>query len=735
MGLKLFQTNFTAGEWSPKLFARTDLAKYANACKSLSNCLIDPRGSAILRPGLRFIAETKTSAKESRVVKFEFSTTQAYILEFGDQYIRFYRNQGQIVDGGPVEISSPYLEADLFQLDVRTQSADVLYITHPSYEPRKLSRTSNTDWTLTEINFRPPPFAEQAIQPSATLTLAAVTGEGITFTAGSSVFLSGDVDRVITSGVGRAIITAVVAGDDVTCDIIDDFAAVGPIASGSWSLGGSPGDTLTPNKTKKGAIVTLTASLLDVFRTADIGKYVVIHSGLVKITTLTSAKIVTGEILKELAASTGTTAWTLEAEVWSSALGFPGSVTFFEERLFFAGSPSFPQTLWGSVTGDYENFTLGADDADALSYTIGSRSVNVIRWMVPQNFLMLGTVGGEFRVGSSDLNSPITPTNINVKIQTGRGSADVQPVAIDQSVLFLQKASRKINELVFNFESDGFVAPDLTLLAEHITKTGIKEMAYQQEPFSVVWCVRNDGTLLGLTYLRSQDVIGWHRHSTDGNIESVAVIPGDGYDEVWVVVKRTIDGSTVRYVEMMEEVLDFDSGTAEDAFFVDSGLTYDGVATTTITGLSHLEGEEVSILANGATHPPRTVSGGEITLDRSTTKAHVGLGYTGQGQTLNLEAILQTGSSQGATKRIVKATVRLFRSLGVKVGFDAAKLETIPWRNTGDPMDSPPPLFTGDKTIDFPKGWDTDAFVMFQQDLPLPMTVLGVIPDTEVRSK
>ena len=420
---------------------------------------------------------------------------------------------------------------------------------------------------------------------------------------------------------------------------------------------------------------------------------------------------------------------------------FPSTVAFYEQRLVFAGTSNQPQTMFFSQSGDFENFEIGTNSDDGLQYTIGSNEVNVIRYLISSSQLVVGTSGGEFVVRASGFDEPLTPTNTQIKQQTTFGSAPIQPLLIGNSTLFIQRAKRKLRELAFSSESDSYVAPDMTILAEHITEGGIEEMAYQQEPDSVAWLVRADGVLACMTFRREEQVVAWHRHiiggvfgSGNAVVESVATIPGDiDEDQVWFIVKRTINGATKRYVEYLRG---FDFGTdVGDAFFVDSGLTYSGSAATTISGLNHLEGQSVAILADGAAHANKTVSSGAITLDRSVTKAQIGLPFTSKLETLRIDAGSAMGSSQGKNKRIGEVTVRLFRTVGLKIGTSATELDTIPFRSSSDSMDKALTLFTGDKTAEFNGGYDDDATITIIQDLPLPMTILAIFPTLSVFDK
>jgi len=884
MGIHLIQTSFCGGEWSPLLEGRVDLQKYSTAMYRMENFVIVPHGPATFRTGFRFIEETKTSATASRLIPFVYSVDDAYVLEFGAIYIRVYKTQAQVLSGGSAyEIVSPYAAADVAKIRY-TQSADVLYLFHPSYAPRKLSRVSDTDWTLSIINFRPPPTSEVGSSPAATLTPSATTGEGITLTASVGVFLEGDIGRTITSGTARASITGFTSTTVVTADVIDDFADTSAIASGSWTLEGSPNATIAPSvNSPEGAICTITSSGetesitnlitvggsdwvasasgtaeyylksaaagyqsaipdrvylegdeaasgvlgtlgekqwgwgdndtlgydtiyvrlhsggnpnslsnaddvncaavgagIDVFRSTDVGKYIRLNGGFVKITTFTSATEIKAEIIKEMTSTyiawaTGTSyyvgntvvhnanyyrclddhtagtfatdlaagkwtltsssndktlLWTLEEEIWNASNGYPSFGTFYEDRLITADD----ENIRGSVSGDYENFTPGTDDSDSLDFTIMGRQVNKIQWLEPRESLIVGTNGSEWKLGPESTTEALTPTNVSAKQQTNYGCADIMPVTVGHSTLFVQRALRKIREFTWQLETEGYVAPDMTLLAEHITAGYIAEIDFQQEPYSILWVRLVTGDLVAMTYLRDQDVVGWHKHPIDGIVESIAVIPGTGYDELWAIIKRTINGSDVRYVEMLEEFFTDDADTFEtnkglNAFFVDCGKTYNGAAATTITGADHLEGETVAILADGAIRTSQVVSGGQFTLDRSASVVHYGLPYTGILQTMRPEMGFKDGTWQGRVKRISGATVRVHNSGTFKFGRDLTHLDSALFKTSDVAMGTPPALFTGDKPIGYEGTYDTDARLMIVQDKPLPLTVCAIIQE------
>jgi hypothetical protein len=660
-------TNFTGGELSPRLDGRNDLTKYASGCKTLENMIVYPHGSAARRPGTQFVSEVKDSTKKTRLIPFEFSTTQTYMLEFGNQYIRFYKDNGVILSGGsPYEIVSPYLEAELFEIKF-AQSADVMYICHPNHAVRKLSRTGHTAWTLTEVNFTNGPYLDNNITTTTFTTSAHTVGAGRTLTASAITGINSDTG----------------------------------------------------------------------FQTTDVGRLVQFRDGHGKITARTSTTVVTIEILTDMGSSSSSTDWSLGA--FSNTTGHATCVTFFEQRLVFAGTKSQPQTLFFSKSGDYENMDENrggtvADD-DAIIYTIASNQVNAIRFMTATRTLIVGTAGGEFAVSGGGTDVAITPTNILIKKQSNHGAANLDAIAVGNVTLFLQRAKRKIRELAYNFDVDGYLAPDMTILAEHISESGITQMAYQQEPNQIIWCVRTDGQLIALTYQREQQVVAWHRHIFGGSFstgdavcESVAALPTDDNEyQIWVIIKRTINGATKRYVEYLH-TFDFDETDNTDFNFLDSQLSYSGSPVTSISGLSHLEGQTVAILADGATHPRKTVTSGSISLDRSASKVKVGLPYTSLLQTMRLDAGSQDGTSQGKTKRIFDITLRIYESIGIEVGPDLNNMERIPFRSSATLMDQAIPVFTGDKEIEFRGNYETDGYVYVRQDQPLPLTILSLYP-------
>ncbi len=668
-------TNFTAGEWAPTLEGRIDQQKYGNACRQMRNMYPLLHGPVQRRAGTRFVQEAHDSSVACRLLSFEFSTEQAYVLEFGDATMRVFMDRGivETAPDTPLVVTSPYAAADLFALRT-AQSADVLYIVHPDYAPRTLTRTSHTSWTFAELSLQDGPYLPVNVS-ATTMTPGALSGS-TTMTASAATFASTDVGRVLRYR---------------------------PTTAADW--------------------------------------------GWARITGFTSATVVDITWHASPGGSAGaSTEWRLC--VWSDTTGWPTTVTFFQDRLCFAGAAGSPQRIDMSRSGDYTAFAPTDPDGSvaddhAVGVTLNASNVNAVRWLADdEKGLLAGSVGGEWIVRPSSLGEAITPANVQGARSTNFGSADVAPLRIGRAVLYVQRARRRLREHAFVFEDDGFRSPDVSILAEHLISPGVVEMVYQQEPSSIVWVVRVDGRLLGLTYVREQDVLGWHLHTLGGHadagdttpaaVESIATIPspsGDR-DELWLVVRRHIDGATVRYVEYMEAPL-AEGGEGEDAFYVDAGLTYDGAAADTITGLDHLEGETVSVLADGATHPDVTVSGGAISLEREAAKVQVGLGYAWLMQTMNIEAGSASGTAQGKTKRLHRCIVRLRNTLGATAGPDETTLDPIPqtmFRPASVPMDQAVPLFSGDADLAWPGGYESFGRVTIGGSLPLPAMVVSITP-------
>jgi|LWDU01.1.fsa_nt_gi hypothetical protein len=746
-----FQTNFTAGEFSPLLEGRVELAKYKDAVSKLENFYCFPHGPIDKRPGTRFISAVKTEANKTRLIPFIFSTIQAYVLEFGNNYIRFYKDEGQITSGGPAyEISTTYTTAQIPDLRF-TQSADILYICHSAHAPKELSRTGHTAWILTDYDYGDGPYLDE--NTTATTIAPSATTGNITLTASTTLFSSNDIGRNVRikqgSAWGSSKITAFTG-------VVSSIT----IAGGGSGYGSSPPTITISGGGGSGATATavLTAGAVSsITITAGGSEYSSIGTivfsdppsgttatGSMVITTTTSATVIVDSDSDYVDTSAVTT-WRLGS--WYVNNWPSGQPTFFNNRLVFCNTTAEPNAFWCSRSNDFNSHKPTIRDgtvvdSSAVNRLITDNQVNAIYWLVVDNADMFaGTSDGPFKIWSGSTTEVFSPTKVKVDKQTRDGATNISPSPAGDSILYVSRSTLKIRELSFSFEKDKHLSANLSLLAEHITKPGIAHVEYISEPDSIVYCILTDGSLISMTYKRDENVIAWHKQILGGTgveVESLAAIPGIGgtFDTLYMIVKRTINGATHRYVEFLEERFEPTTLTDKnDAFFVDSGLSYSGVAANTITGLSHLEGEVVTIMSEGATHANKTVSSGQITLDRTTTRCHVGLGYTSKLVTLPLDAAMATGTSQGKTKRISEVLLRLYKSLGGQIGPSETNLERILTRSGLNPMDSSPPLETGDRILNFNGPHERQAKVTVIHDEPLPFTLVAIGPRAEIQKR
>jgi len=858
MGVKLSiaKRSFNGGAISPQLYGRTDLDAYNKSVRIMKNFFPHAHGGASNRGGTRFIAETQTSTDESRLIPFQFSASQAYALEIGDLYMRVFTDKGQVIgaagngrdivnagvfkwtasgsgtdeyyleldDGGDPGLEDPatvyengieisegslgslalnewgygdndtlgystvyariaggadpdtgpdgYLEAGqvadgaIYEMVTQyvesqvklikyTQSADVIYFFHPKVRPQKISRYGSAYWITENLPSEPVQLPPTSV----------AMGGGLPWS--------------------KYVVTSV--------------SIEGEESRQSLSVGGAPGTEIT-------WVAAENASYYKVYRDANVnGVY-----GYIGKADGVSFTEDTGGSTPLYDDSPPQVNIDFFSNFYTNK---PGVGTFFEQRLVIARSDETPQAVWGSVTGDYENFTSRspAKPDDSYKYLLDSARANEIRWLVPLNELVIGTSGGEWKMSGGSQSDSITPSNVSVKQQSAYGVADTLPVVIGNTVIFIEGSKKVVRDLTYSFEADGYTGNDLTVLAPHLFEDySIIDMCYQQSPNSIVWCVRNDGALLGLTYLRDHQVWGWHQHETDGNFESVVSIStSEGSDDVYMIVKRAINGATKRYVEVFSNRLPVNANYEKDisdAFIVDSGLTLDvpetitgatqaspivltitantfsdgdkidideilGMtelngkrytvankatntveltdedgndvdgtgyeayasggkareAVTTLSGLDHLEGKEVAILANGSVSPSQTVVSGSITLPLAASRVQIGLPYTCDIELLDFDFPTETGSTvQDRIRNIVSAVLRLDNTRDLLVGPNEDNLEQIYFR-TDEDYNFPTRLFTGDKEVNIVAGDPTAGRMFIRVKTPLPITVLSVI--------
>src|SRR3990167_763373 len=841
------KASFNSGELNPRLAARSDFDKYKNGCEVLENMIPLAEGGSMRRPGTRHVAEVADSTSDTRVKRFLFSTTQAYVLEAGNEYLRFIRNQGQIeagdsdlafTNGGFTGGSSGWtnISADNGSIATSTSDNSLRLIVQSSSGVAGVEQTITvssslvTNEHIVKLNVKGVPGrrVEFVAGSSSTLsdiysaTFKSVGYHAIPMTPNSTAIncrirlLGTDAAIAVSSSVNAPDYDARIndiefISDDIlalqspcpssilfedegpqSADVLyqfhNDVAPYKLTRSGhtEWSLVrpkwldgpyldiNATATTLSVNSTD-GRNVLVTASAVtginddvgfgsnDVHRLLRMSTSSTPNWGWAIVTASTSTTTARVDVQRDIPSTGVTTEWRLGA--WSSETGWPGVGTFHQQRLVVARTNGQPQTKWYSQTADFENyqpdsasssglFNATVEDDDAMSYTISAGDVDAIEWMTAGTRLQIGTRSGEWEATSE--GSVITPTDINVLRHTKIGSARIQPARVGHVTLFAQRSKRDVEELAFSFEVDGLVANPMTRLAKHITVGGIKEFGYQQQPHSLVWIPRNDGQLLCLTYRRDEDGVSWSRHIMGGGysssvapghpvVESVTTIPGStasgqtqdsiDRDEVWLVVKRTINGSTKRYIEFMEG--DWEDGDdQEDAYYSDSLLTYSGSSVSSITGYSHLAAQTAKIFANGAIQSDKTVSSsGVITLDEASTTVQAGLGYTHIMKTFKFDYGSVFGTAIGQTKRIREVTYVLDNCLTLEAGASSSDLVHKDYREVADAMDNAPDMFTGEDRLAVGRGWGTDPRIYVESDDPAPFTLLAVIPTITVNER
>lgn len=680
MSTKHLLRSFAGGEITPELAGRIDLTKYQTGLALARNFITLPHGPATRRPGFEFIRAAGNSSHPVRLIPFTFSADQTAVLEFGHQYIRFHIGGATLLNpatGLPYQISSPYQGADLFDLHY-TQSADVVTITHPSYATRELKRLGATNWVLTTVAFTPPTNAPANVAVTATVA----NNQNLT--------------------PHRYVVTSV-AADGVT-----ESLPSAPVSANN-------------NLTLAGNYNTITWSSV-----SDVTRYNVYKLrggiyGYIGAVSAPNLSIIDDNVQPNTTQSPPENIIALNRGHGD----YPATTTYHEQRRWFAGTNNKPQVLWATRTGTESNLTssIPSRDDDGMELRLASGQYNRIRHLVALSDLIALTAGGEFRI-YSDGAPAITPTSVSIKPQGYAGASNVQPVVTTGSILYVQAQGSRIRELSYSWEANAYRTVDVSIMAPHrFNGFTITDLAYARAPDSICWAVRNDGVLLGMTYVPDQQVYGWHVHDTDGAFESVCVVPEGGEDVLYVVVRRTIGTNQLRYIERMRSRIFTDP---TDAFYVDSGLTYAGQPVTMLSGLGHLEGKTVDILADGAVHPQCVVSGGSITLEYPARKVHVGLPIVSDLRTLPLALEGAQAVGQGTIKNVNKVHLRVGQSSVVKAGPDFTRLREYPARAVTDPYGSPPALRDGELTLSIDPSWNQDAGVCVRQDLPLPLTVLSM---------
>ncbi len=583
------QKSFTGGELSPALYARNDLAKYSVGLKTLKNGFVRAEGCVSNRAGLELVCEVKNSNSKVRIIPFSFNTEQTYIIELGDKYARFIKDGGQIIDPEElslVEIETPYSQDDLFNIKF-AQNADVLTLCHNNYEAAELSRNSHYDWTLETINFKP-----QILPPEE------VTGY---WTGGSE-----------NLNVYKYVVTAVKNNTYEESTRSEAVSITGEYEA-SWGVS---------------EYITINFSAVE--DAAEYNVYREVNGVYAYVGTTSNTTFVDNKIEPDLSST---------APVYKNPFengNNPACINYFQQRKIYGCLKDNPQQVVASQTATNNNFNISRPLAasDSINVTLSEREVNEIRHIIALNDLILLTSGGEWKLNGSD-GTFAASSSIVASPQSFYGCSHVPPVVSGNMILFAQSGGSVIRDLGYTYVSDSYDGEELSIFANHLFEgKQVVDMAYAKEPYRILWCVMSDGSLNALTYNKKQEVAGWHRHETKGAFESVAVVRENFEDVAYFVVRREINGETKRFIERMAtRIVD----ETQNGIFLDCSLKYKGDPIKKITGLDHLEGEVVNILADANVITDKKVENGSIVLDYPASKIIAGLPYEFELETLNLE--------------------------------------------------------------------------------------------------
>jgi len=715
--LKLLQGNLNAGELSPLLRGRMDVARYQNGLELCRNMLPQVLGGASSRPGSRYVA----AAAVDDVLLFPFTPTLAgvltgYVLEFSAGKIRFFTAGAQIMDAGsPVEVATPYTAAELENIHY-DQFDNTLYLFHGNHPTKQLTRTSDTVWTLADVTFKKKPFYRPAGTDGITLTPSAASGN-ITLSASSDLFVADHVGVRFQVNGGEVEITAVTNGTTASATVKEAIPT-----SGLKTKKDVTTITITdPASVSSGHQVVVTTEAdynADTMTTNTTGGV----SGVIGISTASSSATLTG--------TEPDPDW--KEEAWSKVRGYPAAGVFHEQRMIVAQTAGLPTGVWGSKIGDVTDFTIGTADDEPFAWTPAAASTPIGQLAAGDQLLAL-TLNKELTLrGGND--APLTPTNVKVKAPTAHGcSATVRPVPLGSDVYFSGPEGLALRAFRYRLDVDGYRAPDVAQLAGHLLDDGqgIVDMAWARAPLSSIWMTTKAGNLLSLTIDPDQEVTAWAKHHTAEVLpedvqagedttyfKSVTVVPDTtGQDQVWIAVQRLVGGTYKTYIEYLDADLD-----------TDSAMTGTDVAGRQVwTGLDHLEGKTVDIVADGYVLPQQVVASGQIDVGFAAVTVQIGLPYTPRIK--DLPPYIEGGAGAAASCNNVR--VLLHRAQGCTLNG-----EQLPFADfTAGILDTPIPQFTGWKTANQLSGWADDGSTMqveIVQNLPLPLTVLAISKEVSI---
>ena len=744
--------SFNAGELSPLLNDRYGVEKVPSGCRRLRNFLIHVHGPAFRRPGMEHLGASATPAIRSSLRNFTFSTSTGFVLEFCPGKLQVWSNGVLVTLDAPINL--PYTAEECRELQI-CQVNDIVYLVHANKEPKRLVRRSNTNWTFESIPWKWPPMRD-VNTTSTTITPNGFSGT-ISLTANANIFSSGHVGSYFEishrresavsellmptgafSGIASAALRLVGKWEVWTygtwaATLFLEKATI----NGTWevirtwkgnqdrnivSSGTEDEESFLRLRISSGAGAAASGAASPRFILEAVDSRV---TGLVRVTNYASPTLVYGTVISGVASTAATNIWAESA--FSDVRGYPRSVAMHGQRLWFGGNASEPQKVWASVINDIDNFRRTTLDDGSVVFQPAAQQSNAICWLSSQGAdLLMGTSGDEWTINGD--GRPITPANVSFERRSSYGSEYLPAQLIGEAVSFVQRGGRKIRKITPRSDTSAWTATDLMILAEHLTSSlncgGIVQTAYMSNPNSILWCVTANGFLLGMTYEEEQNVFGWHVHNTVGAVESIAILQGP-VDELWLAVRRF---GTARIERLNTNVFNRDFADRSRLIYLDAAKVFTSVSDTdTITGLSHLEGQVVSVLADGAEQPPKRVSGGQIKIDTPSQVVVTGLPFSSEVQPMKMQLPLQTGPSEHKPFKVTRVGLSLHSSVGGEVADSpTSRYEVINYRRVSTPMDGPPPLFTGLIETAIEGRTRDNADVIVRQTSPLPLNIGGI---------
>ena len=737
------QPSFSAGIISTELFSRIDFAKLASGVRQCENFEVRPAGGAAYRTGTEFIAEVKDSASEVNIIEFSESREKGYALEFGNNYIRFYKDGKRIENLGlPVEIATTYTSAEIADLKY-AQYKNQMYIVHPNHKPAILTRNSDTSWSLTDMVFNP------AVPAITTVTIAKLAAKD------QSTIVDYDGWQYAVSvedpdgHEGMATKSNVITSD---IDLMNQHIKV------SFSA---------PNGVSAGYNFVI----YRIYR----GEFFFVYK--MPFVTGTSSYEFT-----DLSFTPDTTRSIKESFTAFNDSNYPAAVGFWNQRLVFANTPKKPNAIYGSCVGVFDDFTTtilnNADEAFELELNSGTS--DEITDIVPMDDLIIMTQSKIWRVVGT------SPSNMQAYIESYSGSSGIRPYVYKKSILYVDSSRNTVSNFIYSYELNGYVGQNLdTLCRDLLDGHTIKGVSFRDTPYGVLYAIRNDGVMLALTYLKEENIYAWHKHTTNGEFLNVCCVDRPVYDNVYVVVKR----GNKKYIEMFKDHIDVEQGvneswhldcasrhiettpyyawqneaeeivytasatpSANDAVYsdllgtsagvvtsyADGVITFDGVdydrysdadgtkQVDSVSGLSRFNGQKVTVMADGNEYEEMDVSSGSVTLERPASNILVGLPYMGILEPIPVDLKFQdSGTTVGLNRRIDKATIRYFRTRGLWYGTSLKKLYQIKpyvYEDIGEDI----PLETNVLNVEVSDTYKTESALMVVQKSPFPALVQSI---------